>query len=150
MFSAAAATRLATKKGASSLLSTSLVQSSSAKNPSKLAALARSSSRSQSRNLFSRPDPEVIRSALAPLKTHWKPIVGGLAVTTGVVHAIWGNEDNFYDKRFILECDPDDLADFYGSENFMVCCFFNFTRCSSAVGLSTYDQRTNDPSAVRK
>eukprot|EP00535_Pseudo-nitzschia_heimii_P007149 CAMPEP_0197173366 /NCGR_PEP_ID=MMETSP1423-20130617/330_1 /TAXON_ID=476441 /ORGANISM="Pseudo-nitzschia heimii, Strain UNC1101" /LENGTH=534 /DNA_ID=CAMNT_0042622177 /DNA_START=115 /DNA_END=1719 /DNA_ORIENTATION=- len=115
MFSAAAATRLATKKGASSLLSTSLFKST-AKTPSKLAALARSS---QSRNLFSRPDPEVIRSALGPVLTHWKPIVGGLALTTGVVHLIWGNEDNFYDKRFILDCDPDDIADFYGSENFM-------------------------------
>jgi len=116
MFSAAAATRLATKKASSSLLSTSLFKSSA--KTSKLAALARQS-QAQSRNLFSRPDPEVLRSALEPLKTHWKPIVGGLAATTGIVHLIWGNEDNFYDKRFILECDPDDLADFYGSENFM-------------------------------
>lgn len=113
MFSAAAATRLATKKASASMLSTSLFKS----QPSKLAALARSS---QTRNFLSRPDPEVLRSALQPLKTHWKGILGGLAVTTGVVHAMYGNEDNFYDKRFIVEVDPDDLADFYGSENFMV------------------------------
>lgn len=118
MFSAAAATRLATKKGSSSLLSTSLLKSCAPKNPTKLASLSRSS-QMQTRNLFSRPDPELVRSALEPLKTHWKGILGGLAVGTGIVHAMYGNEDNFYDKRFILECDPDDLADFYGSENFM-------------------------------
>lgn len=116
MFSAAAATRLATRKGTSSLLSTSLFQSTN--TTSKLAALARSS-QAQSRNFISRPDPELIRSALEPLKTHWKTIVAGLAVGTGLVHTVYGNEDNFYDKRFILDCDPDDLADFYGSENFM-------------------------------
>ena len=118
MFSAAAATRLASKKGSSSLLSssTSLFQSFPLKT-TKLAAL---SARSQSRNLFSRPDPELIRSALQPLKTHWKSIVAGLAVGTGIAQTLYGNEDNFYDKRFILECDPDDIADFYGSENFMV------------------------------
>lgn len=117
MFSAAAATRLATKKG-SSLLSTSLFQSTKNANTSKLAALARST-QMQSRNFLSRPDPELIRSALKPLKTHWKTILGGLVMGTGVVQSIYGNEDNFYDHRFILECDPDDLADFYGSENFM-------------------------------
>jgi len=116
MFSAAAATRLATRKGTNSLLATSL--KSTTAPTSKLAALARSS-KVQSRNFLSRPDPELIRSALEPLKTHWKSIAAGLAVTTGVLHTVYGNEDNFYDKRFILECDPDDLADFYGSENFM-------------------------------
>ena len=118
MFSAAAATtRLATRKGTSSLLATSL--KSNTAPTSKLAALARSS-KVQSRNFLSRPDPELIRSAIEPLKNHWKTIVAGLAVGTGLVHTVYGNEDNFYDKRFILECDPDDLADFYGSENFMV------------------------------
>lgn len=40
---------------------------------------------------------------------------------------MYGNVDNFYDKRWILECDPDDLADFYGSENFMdLYCIFPF------------------------
>lgn len=119
MFSAAAATRLVTKKGTNSLLSSSSLFQTASKNPSKLAALAARSSRAQSRNFLSRPDPEVIRSALQPLKTHWKGIAGGLVMTTGVVQMIWGHEDNFYDKRFILEVDPDDLADFYGSENFM-------------------------------
>jgi hypothetical protein len=42
-----------------------------------------------------------------------------LAVGTGLIQLLYGNEDNFYDTRFILDCDPDDLADFYGSENFM-------------------------------
>lgn len=116
MFSAAAATRIGLRKGTSSLLSTSIAKSANAPT-SKLAALARSS---QTRNFLSRPDPELVRSALQPLKTHWKSIVAGLAVTTGVLHTVYGNEDNFYDRRFILECDPNDLADFYGSENFMV------------------------------
>ena len=117
MFSAAAATRLATRKGTSSLLSSSL--KSSTAPTSKLAALARSS-QVQSRNFLSRPDPEILRSALKPLQTHWKSIAAGLVLGTGVLHSVYGNEDNFYDRRFILECDPDDLADFYGSENFMV------------------------------
>ena len=115
MFSAAAATRLATKRGASSLLSTS----KSSKTPLTLAALARSA-QGQSRNFLTKPDPEFLRAGLGMLKSNWKPIVGGLALGTGLVHIAWGNEDNFYDKRFILDCDPDDLADFYGSENFMV------------------------------
>eukprot|EP00536_Pseudo-nitzschia_multiseries_P002453 jgi/Psemu1/322546/estExt_fgenesh1_pg.C_330011 len=116
MFSAAAATRLATKRGTSSLLSTSLFKGAANKQqPQRLADLART----QTRNFLSRPDPEVIRGALEPLKTHWKPIVGGLAGITGLLHMLYGQEDNFYDHRFIAEVDPDDLADFYGSENFM-------------------------------
>mmetsp|Transcript_6890 Transcript_6890/g.15609 ORF Transcript_6890/g.15609 Transcript_6890/m.15609 type:complete len:526 (+) Transcript_6890:107-1684(+) len=118
MFSAAAATRLATKRGSSSLLSTSLFKGTS-KKPTKLADLVRSSQMQQTRSFLSRPDPAVLRSAIEPLKTHWKPIVSGLVGVTGLLHAIYGKEDNFYDHRFIAEVDPDDLADFYGSENFM-------------------------------
>lgn len=118
MFSAAAATRIATKRGTSSLLSTSLFKGANNKNPTKLADLARAS-KTQTRSFISRPDPEILRSALEPLKRNWKPIVGGLIGATGLLHAMYGQEDNFYDHRFIVDVDPDDLADFYGSENFM-------------------------------
>jgi len=117
MFSAATATRLATKRG-SSLLSTSLFKGAANKQPTRLADLARSS-QMQTRNFLSRPDPEVLRSAIEPLKTHWKPIVGTLVGVTGLLQMVYGQEDNFYDRRIIVECDPDDLADFYGTENFM-------------------------------
>ena len=128
MFSAAACTtRLVSKKGSSSLLvsqrTSTLFRSiptGNAATTTSITSSAGGAARSQIRNFISRPDPEKIRNALQPLKTHWKSILGGLVVTTGVVQSIYGNEDNFYDKRFILECDPDDLADFYGSENFMV------------------------------
>ena len=30
-----------------------------------------------------------------------------------------GRTKNFYDHRFIVDCDPDDLAGFYGGEEFM-------------------------------
>jgi hypothetical protein len=126
MFSAAACTtRLVSKKGSSSLLVSQRTSTLFRSIPTGNAATtsitsAGGAARSQIRNFISRPDPEVLRNALKPLKTHWKGILGGLVVTTGVVQSIYGNEDNFYDKRFILECDPDDLADFYGSENFMV------------------------------
>lgn len=116
MFSAASVSRLASKKGVSSLLSstTSSLLKSTTNTPSKLSALA-----AQSRSFISRPDPEILRAGLNVLQSNWKGIVGGLVLGTGAVHTMYGNEDNFYDKRFILECDPDDLADFYGSENFM-------------------------------
>jgi hypothetical protein len=127
MFSAAACTtRLVSKKGSLSLLvsqrTSYLFRASIPTGNAATTSItsAGGAARSQIRNFISRPDPEILRSALKPLKTHWKSILGGLVVTTGVVQSIYGNEDNFYDKRFILECDPDDLADFYGSENFMV------------------------------
>lgn len=129
MFSAAACTtRLVSKKGSSSLLVSqrtstlfrSIPTGNAAATTTSITSSAGGAARSQIRNFISRPDPEKIRNALQPLQTHWKTILGGLVVTTGVVQSIYGNEDNFYDKRFILECDPDDLADFYGSENFMV------------------------------
>ena len=130
MFSAAACTtRLVSKKGSSSLLVSQRTSTLFRSIPTGNAAATTTSitssagvgaARSQIRTFISRPDPEKIRNALKPLTTHWKSILGGLVVTTGVVQSIYGNEDNFYDKRFILECDPDDLADFYGSENFMV------------------------------
>lgn len=94
---------------------------------SSLLSSSSSSSKITKRNFFSRPDPEVLRSGLGPLKRNWKGIVGTLAVGTGILHSLYGNVDNFYDKRWILECDPDDLADFYGSENFMdLYCIFPF------------------------
>jgi hypothetical protein len=127
MFSAAACTtRLVSKKGSSSLLvsqrTSTLFRSIPTGNAAttSITSSAGGAARSQIRNFISRPDPEILRSAIKPLKTHWKGILGGLVVGTGIVHSIYGNEDNFYDKRFILECDADDLADFYGSENFMV------------------------------
>ena len=90
---------------------------------SSLLSSSSASSKITKRNFFSRPDPEVLRSGLGPLKRNWKGIVGTLAVGTGILHSVYGNVDNFYDKRWILECDPDDLADFYGSENFMASIF---------------------------
>jgi len=114
MLSSITSTRLLTKTGSSSLLMSfrSVPTGTTGKVTS-------SFTRSPIRNFFSRPDPELIRSALKPLKTHWKGIIGGLVAGTGLLHAVYGNEDNFYDKRFILEVDPDNVADFYGSENFM-------------------------------
>jgi len=114
MLSSVTSTRLLTKTGSSSLLMSfrSVPTGTTGKVTS-------SFTRSPIRNFFSRPDPELIRSALKPLKTHWKGIIGGLVAGTGLLHAVYGNEDNFYDKRFILEVDPDNVADFYGSENFM-------------------------------
>jgi len=114
MLSSVTSTRLLTKTGSSSLLMSfrSVPTGTTGKVTS-------SFTRSPIRNFFSRPDPELIRSALKPLKTHWKGIIGGLVAGTGLLHAVYGNQDNFYDKRFILEVDPDNVADFYGSENFM-------------------------------
>jgi hypothetical protein len=44
----------------------------------------------------------------------------GLAAACGIGQHYYGDETNFYDYRFVCDKDPDDLADFYGSENFMV------------------------------
>lgn len=49
------------------------------------------------------------------------PVLGAFAVATAIGQHYYGNEPNFYDYRFICDADPNDLADFYGSENFMVC-----------------------------
>ena len=58
---------------------------------------------------------------LQPLRNSRLPTyLGGLLFATCIGQYFYGNEQNFYDYRFIVDADPDDLADFYGSENFMV------------------------------
>merc|ERR1719464_288596 len=52
-------------------------------------------------------------------KNYWKHIIGGLVFGTGLLQIVYGKETDFYDRRFVLDIDPDNLADFYGSENFM-------------------------------
>lgn len=52
-------------------------------------------------------------------KNYWKELLGGIVIGTGVLQSLYGKENDFYDRRFVLDCDPDLLADFYGSENFM-------------------------------
>jgi len=47
-------------------------------------------------------------------------IYGGVSVVSiGVLQYFFGSSDNFYEYHFITDKDPDDLADFYGSEDFM-------------------------------
>merc|ERR1719181_2264991 len=47
--------------------------------------------------------------------------LGAAGVVAGsiILQPIFGNKKDFYDYRFITEKDPDDLAGFYGSEDFM-------------------------------
>jgi hypothetical protein len=69
-----------------------------------------------------RGDPEVLQSSLPSLKSSLLfPILGATTLACGVGQYYYGYENNFYDYRFICDKDPDDLADFYGSESFMVC-----------------------------
>ncbi|KAL3907238.1 MAG: hypothetical protein SGARI_003634 [Bacillariaceae sp.] len=68
-----------------------------------------------------RHDAEVAQSSLTPLKRiNWMPLLGAVTVVSAVGQYYYGHEMDFYDYRFICDKDPDDLADFYGSENFMV------------------------------
>jgi hypothetical protein len=74
---------------------------------------------------WSRADPEILQSGLTPLKMtatrRYLPLLGVTAAACAVGQYYYGDEQDFYDYRFICNADPDDLADFYGSENFMVC-----------------------------
>jgi len=120
MLSAVACTRLVSKRGSSSLLASQRASSLLRSSPigtgnAQIAATARV----QSRNLFSGKVKETVAPALNILKNQWKGIVGGLVVGTGILQAVYGHEDNFYDDRFVVDVDPDDLAGFYGSEIFM-------------------------------
>jgi len=48
-----------------------------------------------------------------------KIFCGGTVAGCGVLQYFYGFKDDFYDYRFITKKDPDDLAGFYGSEDFM-------------------------------
>ena len=88
-----------------------------------LANAARRQGRSTNRSFVSlaRPDAEVMQSGLTPLKRiRFLPLLGGVAVASAIGQYYYGDQPDFYDYRFICDKDPDDLADFYGSENFMV------------------------------
>lgn len=54
----------------------------------------------------------------------------GAGLVTGVCVAgqtYYGSTENFYDHRFITNANPDDLAEFYGNEDFMeIFCVFPF------------------------
>ncbi|KAG7349261.1 hypothetical protein IV203_011858 [Nitzschia inconspicua] len=68
-------------------------------------------------------DPEIMQSGLTQLKAtasrRYLPWLGVTAAACAVGQYYYGNEQDFFDYRFIVDADPDDLADFYGSENFM-------------------------------
>jgi hypothetical protein len=90
----------------------------------RLMVTARKVGRSTQRSFLgvARADAEVMRSGLAPLKrSRFLPMLGGVAVASAIGQYYYGDQPDFYDYRFICDKDPDDLADFYGSENFMVC-----------------------------
>lgn len=87
-------------------------------------ATARKLGRSAQRSFLgvARTDAEVMNSSLIPLKrVRYLPLLGGVAVASAIGQYYYGDQPDFYDYRFICDKDPDDLADFYGSENFMVC-----------------------------
>jgi hypothetical protein len=74
--------------------------------------------------------PEIWKNGLPRFKVtssrRYLPWVGVTTVGIAIGQYYYGNEQNFYDYRFIVDADPDDLADFYGSENFMVCLSITF------------------------
>jgi hypothetical protein len=82
--------------------------------------------------------PETLRSGLIPFKVpasrRYIPLLGAATVGVAVGQYYYGNERNFYDYRFIVDADPDDLADFYGSENFMVCFSKLLVNCQGGLG----------------
>lgn len=121
------------------MFSSRIASSTAAK---RLSAVARSSNirKTFPAQLWSRPsaianrtfvawsrDPEILQSGLTSLQAtparRYIPWLGIAAAVTVVGQYYYGNEQDFYDYRFIVDADPDDLADFYGSENFMVCFF---------------------------
>jgi hypothetical protein len=75
---------------------------------------------------WSHQHPKIFKSGRSLLfnvtpSRRYLPLLGAATVGVAVGHHYYGNEKNFYDYRFIVDAEPDDLADFYGSENFMVC-----------------------------
>lgn len=59
------------------------------------------------------------KSSTGFLSQHWKSLLGGAVVGSAVGQYIYGHNENFYEYRFVVDASPDDLADFYGSEQFM-------------------------------
>lgn len=52
-------------------------------------------------------------------KLRWAGITASAVVGISALQLTGGHEDNYYEYRFTTDKDPDDLATFYGSEDFM-------------------------------
>lgn len=70
----------------------------------------------------------------------WKIKLGVGAAACGVMQYFYGSAEDFYDHRFITKKNPEDLTDFYGTEDFMeIFCVFPFM-VSFMMRASSFDE----------